>query len=256
MKQILFLTACINPNGMAYTALSDAAERLRQYKDALTWYLTNTALPILFVENTGYDLSADFDEYVSSGRLECLTFHGNDYNRNLGKGYGEAKIMQYGLDNSLMLKDDSVIVKVTGRLICKNIVEMCSRYDSAKTVYANIAKDDWGGNICGSSFVIAPVAFWKDFFLPKQELLNDSKRYHFEHLLYASINQWEKVGNRHCEFWLLPQVEGKSGTSGVQIVSSAKRNLKGKVMYLLHGLGYRGYLNPLYHGDKDYGINK
>ena len=43
MNQILFLTACVNPKGMAYTKLSNPEIRLQQYKDALDWYLENTA---------------------------------------------------------------------------------------------------------------------------------------------------------------------------------------------------------------------
>ena len=49
MTQILFLTACVNPKGMAYTKLSNPEIRLQQYKDALNWYLENTDMKILLV---------------------------------------------------------------------------------------------------------------------------------------------------------------------------------------------------------------
>ena len=46
MDQILFLTACVNPKGMAYPKLSNPEIRLLQYKDALDWYLENTSMKI------------------------------------------------------------------------------------------------------------------------------------------------------------------------------------------------------------------
>ena len=57
MNQIIFLMACVNPKGMAYTKLSNPEIRLQQYKEALDWYLENTGNKILLVENSGYDFS-------------------------------------------------------------------------------------------------------------------------------------------------------------------------------------------------------
>lgn len=37
---ILLLTACINPNGMLYTAIQDTELRKKQYIESLTFYLT------------------------------------------------------------------------------------------------------------------------------------------------------------------------------------------------------------------------
>lgn len=71
-NKVIVLTACINPKGMAYTALQNIEERKKQYTTALKWYLENTTLPIVFVENTGYDISFDFDVFIKNKRLECL----------------------------------------------------------------------------------------------------------------------------------------------------------------------------------------
>ena len=46
MENLIFLTACVNPKGMAYTKLSNPEIRLQQYKDALDWYLENTTMKI------------------------------------------------------------------------------------------------------------------------------------------------------------------------------------------------------------------
>lgn len=258
MNKIIFLTACVKPNGMSYTKLNDVHIRKQQYIDALQWYLENTSYKIVFVENSNTDISENFTEWLTEEeRLEIHTFDGNEYEKNLGKGYGEARILQYGFEHSDFLKQESdMVIKISGRYLCKNIKEIISRYSSADTIYANIGKDDWGGNIADSSFVIGTVGFWKNYFLPRREELNDSKRFHFEHLLYESICSWTKDGKKHREFWVLPHIEGISGTSGVRFASAAHRDLKSAILYFFHKFGYRGYFNPFYKGNPYYEIGK
>jgi hypothetical protein len=257
METILLLTACVNPNGMSYTALVDVDVRKKQYEDALRWYLENTTLRVVFVENTGCDMSDEFIDYIHSGRLEMLTFFGNDYDRSLGKGYGEALILDYGFHNSRFFSEsgaDILVVKVTGRLFCRNINDIIKKYNSANTVYSNIGKDDWGGDIAGSNFIIAPQKFWVDYFLPRHNELNDSKCFHFEHLLHDSITRWTKDGFWHREFWTLPHIEGVSGTFGVVVSTPLERSFQDKILYLLRRFfNYRGYINPFYKGNRDYG---
>ena len=119
---ILLLTACINPNGMTMTALSDKEERREQYVKAINYYLKNTKFPIVFTENSGTDISTLFENAIKSGRLEYLSFDGN-HAKERGKGYGECEIIQYALKNSTTIQSakDKRIAKITGRLIIKNI---------------------------------------------------------------------------------------------------------------------------------------
>ena len=194
---ILFLTACVNPNGMAYTKLSNPEVRLRQYKEALDWYLDHTDMKILLVENSGTDFSGDYKDKIAEGRLEFLCFDGNDYDRSRGKGYGEAAIMEYGITHSKLLQvtnSDYQIVKTTGRLVCRNINKLCRQCHHDNAVHACIGKDDWGGNIALSQVVMAPLEFFTRCFLPRREEINDSQCRHFEHVLYDSICDWRKAG--------------------------------------------------------------
>ena len=95
-KFVILLTGCINPNGMKYTALQDPKEREKQYIEAIGFYLRKTSLPIVFCENTNYIPFANyFSEHKKSGRFEYLTFDGNSYDKNKGKGFGEALIVDY-----------------------------------------------------------------------------------------------------------------------------------------------------------------
>ena len=74
---ILLLTGCINANGMSFTALSNLEERKRQYISAIRYYISNTNFQIVFSENSGTDISPLFQEVIDSGRMEYLTFNGN-----------------------------------------------------------------------------------------------------------------------------------------------------------------------------------
>ena len=88
-KYVIVLTACINPGKMIHTSLTDVDIRRRQYEDALEFYLLQTDYPIVFVENSGTDISGDFRKFVDCGRLEFVTFQGNEeFDRKKGKGYG------------------------------------------------------------------------------------------------------------------------------------------------------------------------
>lgn len=122
MKSVcIVLTACINPNGKGYTKLQDADIRRKQYEEALAFYLNSTDLPIVFVENTMTDISHSFKRYIDSGRLEYICFDGNNYNNDWGKGYGEAKILIYGIENSRIIAQSQYVIKITGRVIVRNI---------------------------------------------------------------------------------------------------------------------------------------
>lgn len=253
-RTVLFLTGCINPKRMAYTVLNDPLVRRQQYVDAINWYLYNTTLQILFVENSNNDLSNDFVNAINEKKLEILTFDGNDYDRSKGKGYGEALIIDYGMRHSKFLNtssSDVFVIKVTGRLICNNISKLYMRYNHKNTVYANINKDDWNGNIANSQVVMAPMSFWRRVFLPKKENINDTLYCHFEHVLYDSIMEWIRNGGYHREFWEIPIIEGISGTSGIKIdnADGLMLMLRYRLMYILRRFfGYRGYENPFYHG--------
>lgn len=240
---VVLLTACINPNGMAFTVLQDRNVRLQQYKDALDWYLYHIANRIVFVENTGYDISPLYREVIEAGRLEVLTFHGNDYEKSRGKGYGEALIIEYAMKNSAFLREDVNIIKITGRLICMNVGKMAKRYARTDTMYALIRKDENNNFELNSQVVVAPSVFWADYFLPQKEMINDSKHYWFEHLLYDVSRMWIEDGHRFKDMWIVFKLKGMSGSNGVAINYPHLNNpFIFYIHYMLHRVGYYGFL--------------
>ena len=242
-ESVLLLTACINPNGMAYTVLQDSDERLKQYREALDWYLHHVENKIVFVENTGYDISPMYEDAIASGRLEVLTFHGNDFDKSKGKGYGEALIIEYALKNSDFLKDNVNIIKITGRLVCENVVKMARKYTDTETVYGLIRNDGENNIQLNSQVIVAPVVFWEKYFIPKKEQINDSKRYWFEHLLYEVSRIWIADGHKYKDAWIVFKLRGISGSNGDVINYPHLNNpFFFYIHYLLHRVGYYGFL--------------
>lgn len=234
MNRILLLTGCVNPKGMSYTALQDVEERKKQYLNAISWYLENTSLDIVFVENTCYDLSESISKINHSHRLEYLTFDGNNFDKTLGKGYGEALILKYAFQNSKKIKTADSIIKVTGRLIVLNIKKLISCCKNQNTLYIKELYQDnrmW----FQSNFFVAPPAFFH-LFIDNYKRLNDSKGYYFEHLMYDLAPDWKKTGGKIKE--LMPPVlfYGQSGSTGQYYPNNTYYTIRSYILFLFHRL--------------------
>ena len=210
-SMILLLTGCINPNGMAFTTLSNENERKEQYVNAIQYYLSNTQYKIVFTENSGTDISQTFQDAIKAGRLEYLTYVGN-LDKERGKGYGECEIIEYTLNHSKFIhsSNDSRIVKITGRLIVKNIVTLIRCHQiifSKRTVSCTINSDL---SFPDSRLIIAPTSFWY-IFIREKENINDYKGNFFEHALCNTI---KKQDFSYSPFFIMPIIIGISGTTG------------------------------------------
>lgn len=228
---ILLLTGCINPSGMPYTSLNNPKDRKKQYVNAINFYLSQTNYPIVFSENSGTDITTLFPEAISSGRLECLTFTGNQ-NKERGKGYGECEIIQYALDNSQIIRKrkDHRIAKITGRLIIKNIKRIICLHSLLFPKQTTICAINSGLTFPDSRFIIAPKQFYLTF-LNYKDNINDSKGYYFEHALCDTIKQETKYS--FTPFLIMPQIEGISGSTG-EVYKSKKTDY----IFLLRYLKY------------------
>ena len=208
-RYVILLTACVNPGGMPFTILNDTFERLRQYREALDFYLCETTLPIVFCENTLCDFSEDYKEFIASGRLEYITFDGNNFDKSKGKGYGEALIMEEAFRNSSLLDQCNFVVKITGRLIVRNISQLVKDNrrmftDTIQTFYPH-------DNMIDSRLIIIPHLICNDF-LSHKENINDNQGYFFEHLLYDTIMLRKKYV--YIPFLHVPLIDGVSGSTG------------------------------------------
>ena len=240
---ILLLTACVNPKDMVFTALNNKEVRRRQYVEALEYYLSNTKYKILFVENSNTDISIDFTKEINLGRLEYLTFQGNK-DKSRGKGYGECEIMEYAYKHSNLIAHNKniIIVKITGRLVIKNIKFIVSLHGFCfprKTVFyainSNLSFPD-------SRCIMAS----KDFFIKFLKLkykINDSAGYYFEHALLDTMIKEKEYS--YSPFFFQPDIVGISGSTGEKYISN-KYSISYIYKYLQYAISLRSKFKKKY----------
>jgi hypothetical protein len=184
--ELIFLTGCIQPNGMSFTKLQDPPVRQNQYVDAIRFYLNNSTLPLLFVENSGVDISDLFQKEITEGRLEIIAFNGNNYDKKLGKGYGEMLIIEKALKNSLFLKNSQFVFKITGRYQLLNLDSYLEyrRKSNGLELMVDLRRQL---QYADSRFWGSSINFLVEILLKYKEEINDSNNFYFEHALcYAT----------------------------------------------------------------------
>ncbi len=207
---VILLTSCIRPNGMIFTVLQNQEERRRQYREALLYYVHYTKYKIVFCDNSGVDVS----DFKISNRVEILSFKGNDYDKTLGKGYGEFEIIRYAVAHSIFLSQASHVVKITGRLRITNLSDSINWTAIhfpfvQKSIYCVINEIN---RLTDSRCFLLHREFLSQF-VNASNICNDSANYYFEHLLFDCI---EKYGKDYLisGFAIPLNILGQSGTSG------------------------------------------
>lgn len=236
MDDIILLTACINPGGMPFTVVSDAKQRLNQYLLALQFYLQNTSCPIVFVDNSNMD-KTPFLEYESQygSRLEILSFDGNKV-KTQGKGLGEMEIIEYALIHSKfnLLLDKHRIVKITGRLIVRNINSLlkCDKWHlyPYKSIVCHVNSD----LTFADSRIFISLGSFMNLLVKQKKYLNDTKGIYFEHLLCQQIKQQKTF--TFFPFITEPHFEGISGSTGIKY-EKPNTSLLYKLRYLNFQMG-------------------
>jgi len=211
---LLFLTACINPKGMAFTSLQDASLRQKHYVNSLKFYLDKTDVPILFVENSGSDISHLFQNEIQKGRLEILTFQGNEYDKSLGKGYGEMLILKHAYLFSDFFNEASFIFKITGRYKILNIESYIDRYYDNENNFDLIINFTKNLSFVDARFFGANPLFFTEIFLKNNDKINDTKSTYFEHVLSKSAHQAIIAGYKYSNLYHRPRYSGVYGTLG------------------------------------------
>ena len=187
MNQVaILLTACINPNGMSMTVLQDEKIREKQYLNALDFYLLHTSTPIVLVENTNYTLDSKYNNYIKQGRLEYITFEGNNYDKSKGKGYGEALIILHAIQNSDILNKSKYIIKITGRIIITNINQIIK---SPLFYLKNLFRCDLlDYNFARTVVLIARPGTLKKIFVSRKEEISETPNgFLFENIIYQEL---------------------------------------------------------------------
>ena len=199
---------------MGQTALQDPKIRTAQYLEAIDFYLQHTTYDIVFCENTGTNIFDEIGSPKKHIRLEYLTFCGNDYDKSIGKSYGEAVIIQYAIHNSRKLQTCEYLIKITGRVKVLNLNSLAvklSKYRSFGQIIAlEFSNKDWANSVC----FFSPKE-WLLAAIEKYAVLLSDTEYNFEKMISDSIT--ETRGMKIC--WYHPIIEGICGGSNMPYIN-------------------------------------
>jgi len=215
VKIVILLTASVDVKGMAFVAVTDSAERLREYAGAASFWARAPGIQgVVFCENSGHDLAeirAAFEGAATP--TEVLQFDGQGFDRSLGKGYGELMIMSHALEHSRLLRDADLVVKVTGRYRLGHLAAFLRGLEAAWPVQvtADLQRSlTWADS---RVFGFTP-AFFTRYLAPRQATLDDSAGLNFEHALARAIHAALAAGERWAPLPAAPEILGRSGTDG------------------------------------------
>jgi len=208
-KVLIFLTGCIDPAGMIYTRLTDLSIRKQQYISSINFYLQNTTVPILFVENSGNDISDLFAKEIKQERLEVITCNNNKQAKYLGKGFGEMLIIEYALANSRFFKKADFIFKITGRYKVLNIKKHIAQVEVKRF---DLLTDLHSCSYVDSRFWGANKLFYQNYLLKYKAQINDFKNFYFEHALFKASREAISAGLYFSFLRTKPRLSGITGT--------------------------------------------
>lgn len=117
---VLLLTATVNSQWAHYNNVQKPELRLEQYVTAIRWYLEHTPFRIVVGENSGCKDLKDHFEPEFQKRIELICFVETNTTRNAG--YNEMLILHRIKDESKFIEKSSLVFKITGRLIVRNIM--------------------------------------------------------------------------------------------------------------------------------------
>jgi hypothetical protein len=171
---VLLLTATVRPpTGMTLTKRADPEQRLQDYVASAAFWSRITDLPIVFCENSGYDLS-EIDKALQGrqGRYELVSFVAPPIPREKGKGYGEIYIMREALERSAVIGPATRVIKVTGRLRITNFPQVFSKMSTRPCDVCVDLMSSLKTSDC-RMFAATP-RFLEEYLFPEAEKLNET----------------------------------------------------------------------------------
>jgi hypothetical protein len=221
---VVLLTACIDPGNIHSLARRDPAARLHDYQDALKFWLSLSRLRnIVFCDNSGVDLSA-IQKTVRENNpdhkgVEVLSFYGQPVHPEFGKGYGEMRIIGHVLEHSRFIRDAEMVMKVTGRFVVKNAEAIAEaiRHADKVDVFCDLRRNL---STADSRVFCGTPHFLKNYFMPLQEIMNESAGICLEDVLARAVHRAMADGLRWSMLPYAHDLRGIAATADMKIPSS------------------------------------
>ncbi len=233
MDATLCLTGTIAPH-TDMVARADVAQRLEDYKSAIRFYLKYSSLPIVFLENSDYDLDSDpdFEVFISDERFELMRYdHHPDMTR--GKGFQEFYMLDHFVREALCTP---AMLKVTGRYIVRNIERLEQLIDGPLSIDLHRKK-----KVAITSVFAVGRELYLDHLAGRYAEANDAEGRFIEHVVYDAIAQSDLM--HHTKLLpTSPKLEGVSGSYGGSLQRNKyKMMLRSVERSLNRGLGIRSF---------------
>lgn len=214
----LVLTATIDPGNIPFVVRRAPEIRFEDYVSSLRKWRRRTSLfqSILWIENSGHPLTrAVSDEFGAT--VQVVSFAGNDYPPDLGKGYGEALILEKVGPLLRSVGGAEYVLKCTGRLYYRNVTSLLAVLHRRPDMVVRLSRDL---TVADSRVFAIRLDLVDTLMQGFKDEVNDSLGRFFEHVLARRALSLASQGYKVLPFPSPPLLEGWSGSSGQRIQSS------------------------------------
>jgi hypothetical protein len=245
----LLLTASVRVNpGLAGVTAAGTAEREAEYAETLGYLVREhpRVRKIVFAENSGWP-PARFEDAVADNpwgkEVEILQLRCNDFPGSLGKGYGEALLLDRALAASRLAATVRHVAKLTGRQRVLNMTRLLERVprdfellcDLRDHRLYELLRLPGAGNYCDTRFFVFTLPFF-DAHLRRLHEAPVAGELNLEAAYYRAVKALERQPGVICRFPIEPRYRGRAGHWHKDYgspVSRAKQSLRAAARRLL-----------------------
>jgi len=228
----LLVTSCVGVSAK-YTQIRDRTRRIELTIKAIEkWNSISKEIKIVICDGSNYNFSNIIHNKFPGQEIECLFFNNkSELVARYGKGYGEGEIINYALQQSVLLKNADYFVKCTSKLWVDNFFE-CLQYWNGTFLcdcYFSYMKSHkfMRFKSVDTSFYIVNKDYYIDHFSSAYLNVREAQRHWLEHCFRDIIIAKEL---KHFMLPVAPIVRGVSGSQGLEnrysLIDKAKDTLK------------------------------
>ncbi len=231
MKELdfaLILVCTIDPKDMPHLVRKDVKTRLEDYKKSFKFWTNNNLIKkIIFIENSGYDISyfRNMSKSISNKKIEFISSNSNNtFDKNLGKGYGHYLSLKEIFDSSELAKDTNYFIDVTGRHVVKNfklILEDIKLNES--DIYINLT--DFL-KFADTNIYAGSKKFFNNYIIPEAKKTNDNLNNIYENCVANAALKAISSGMTLSKTPIYADIDGYIGTNGKKYRQNTIKKIK------------------------------
>lgn len=230
---VILLTGTIKVSNTPNLKFSNLEAREEEYYKSIKKWIT-LRYPIIFCENSNYE-SVKINSLLKDDSVQKFEYLKFTTKRSfLGKGHGEAEIIDFVFQNSELIKKHTTICKATG----KNYV------DNADLILAKMLMPPFCNNtvttilkrnltFADSRFFFFKKDFYYNYWYKFLEQVNEQGGNYFEHSLAKSVHLAMSEDKNWSMLPLLPVFEGYYGSDGTKYDNFIAKKLIKRFFYFI-----------------------